>query len=114
MITVEAADVCHKPRTSLGGLEVRVALHALRVAHVVQPRQALVLHMAGRTRRAEELVGLVSRRLMTAQAGIIGNGFPETHFKTASHHAGVADAALVGKEGVRRRQLSLAVEGLPA
>ena len=97
MVTVEATDVGHKPRTSPGGLEVRVALHALPVAHVVQPRQALVLHVAGRAGRAEELVGLVSRRLMTTQAGIIGDGFPETHCEAASHLAGVTDAALVGK-----------------
>ncbi|HKF46936.1 MAG TPA: hypothetical protein VKB38_06220 [Terracidiphilus sp.] len=113
MIAVEAADVVHKPRTSPGGLEVRVALHALPVANVVQPRQALVLHMAGRAGRAEELVGLVGRRLMTAQAGIISNRFPETHREAASRLAGVANAALIGKESVCRRQRSFAVERLP-
>jgi hypothetical protein len=95
MVTVEATDVCHKPRTSLGGLEVRVALHALSVANVVEPRQSLMLRMTGGAGRAEELVGLVSRRLVAAQARIIGNRFPETHGKTASRLASVADAALV-------------------
>src|SRR5262249_9653524 len=48
MVTVESTDVSHESSASLGGVEISMALHALRVTHVVQLNKPLVFHMARR------------------------------------------------------------------
>ena len=71
-----------------------------------------MLYVTGGAGRSKELAGLMCRSLMTAQADFVGDRFLEARHPDAADQGRVAQATLVGKEGMRGRQWPLAVNGL--
>ena len=65
-----------------------------------QQRRALVLAVAGSASGRESLSALVRRRLVAAQAGIVGGVVLEADSLDAVDDADVAGAALAGEDGV--------------
>jgi hypothetical protein len=114
MVAVEACDGVRKMRTGAASLQVGVALRATKLRNSSQTKMPTMLFVARSAIRRENLVRVMDRTVMARFAALIGC--------PGAEHASLlqmASATFLGKNGVRTRNSSAAInvvvasEGVP-